>query len=478
MNVTAQVGPPATPADPNYVTFWEFFQAFIKLQGIELPLSVYHKQICDTLMAAFLGVLPPEIQYIVINMPPRTGKTKILEAFACWGEAYFPDSQFIYTSYAGSLVKVSMGYIGQVMMSQWFTSTFGDFVHTKAADKITTTAGGNIHGEGTGGSLTGKGGGLKRAAGGAICIDDPAKPDEAFSPVESEKLKRWLHTTIERRRNSDRWCPIIICAQRLATDDLPGYVMQTYPGKFLLLKFPAMVNGVSVIPDTISTETLEALKTTRYGRFVLAGQYMQEPIALGGNLIQVDSFRRYDPATARSTEWEQLVVTVDTAMKIKESNDFSCAQLWGKKDRRAYLIDQIYGKWESPALLANVIAFSNKCREEYPDAPLRVVVEEKAAGIGLIQQMKIAGVPAEGIERDIDKVRRVQAILPYQESGLVYLPKDDSTPWVAGVITECAEFKPDGTHAHDDRVDCLCDGVTILLGRALSILDLLGDMSK
>ncbi len=105
-----------------------------------------------------------------------------------------------------------------------------------------------------------------------------------------------------------------------------------------------------------------------------------------------------------------------------------------------------------------------------------MVIEEKAAGTGLIQQLNIAGVPAEGIERDIDKVRRVQAVLPYQEAGLVLVPGDNEPgcDWLPGFLTECAQFKPDGTHAHDDMVDCFADGVQLLLGRALSILDVLG----
>ena len=315
-----------------------------------------------------------------------------------------------------------------------------------------------------------------RPAGGFICVDDPAKPEEALSPVESEKLRRWFETTLRSRRNSDRYCPIIIIAQRLAPDDLPGYILETYPKHTRLIKFPALVNDVSQFPETISTETLLALKKTRYGRFVLASQYQQEPIALGGNLIQTASFRRYKRADIVGAIWEELLITVDTALKVKEANDYSCFQLWGKWKGKIYLLDQMHGKWESPALLKNAIVFSQKCRAAWPMTPLRMVIEEKAAGTGLIQQLNVAGIPAQGIERDIDKVRRVQAILPYQEAGLVMIPADNEPEcdWVAGFLTECAQFKPDGTHAHDDRVDCFADGVQILLARKLSILDVLG----
>lgn len=475
---------PVQPEEPipqevldNAVPLWEYFQTFVAAQNIALPLKYFHREIADTLMDAFLGLLPPEIQFIIINMPPRVGKTKILEAFASWGWAYFPDAQWIFTGYSGSLVEQSVGYIGNVIQSAWYMDAYGDLLHARRANLLATTSGGNLHGEGTGGSLTGKGAGLKRPYGGAICCDDLAKPDAALSLVEAESLKRWLYTTLLSRRNSTRWCPIIICGQRLAIDDVPGYVMTTFPGQYLLLKFPALdANDESVIPETIDTQTLRNYRNTRYGRFLLASQYQQEPIALGGNLIQTDNFVRYDVATARTTDWEMLLITIDTAMKIKEHNDFSCAELWGLKDRRIYLIDMIHGKWESPQLLANVIIFRQKVAKDFPECPLRCQIELKAAGIGLLQQLQLAGVPAEGIERDIDKVRRVQGILPYQESHLVYIPQENSVPWVGPFVSECAQFKPDGTHPHDDMVDPMVDAINELLGKALSILDVLGGL--
>lgn len=468
--------PPAVGPD-DVLTLWEFFsEAFIPLQGIQLPLKPMHRAICHTLQDAFLGLLPENVRFILISMPPRTGKTKICEACAAWGEAYFPDAQFIFTSYSGDLAEQSLAYVAQVMQGpNWFTEEIaGDLIHARRADKVTTTQGGQLFAEGTGGSLTGKGAGLKRAAGGAIFVDDAAKPDEALSPVEADNLIQWFTTTLFSRRNSDRWCPIVVPQQRLGPDDLHGYLLRTFPENCLLLKFPAMVDGESVIPETISTESLVALQRTRYGKFVFASQYQQEPIALGGNLIPVDSFGRFDLATARATDWDEIVIIVDTAMKTKEANDFSAAEVWAKRDGRVYLIDLAHGKWESPELLSTIARLNVKTRNDFPLAPLRCIVEEKAAGIGLVQQMQQLHVPVEGIERDIDKVRRAKTALPFIESGLVFVPRDEDAPWVAKFILECAQFKEDGTHAHDDMCDPLFDACTQLLGRGLSILDVLG----
>ncbi len=481
----AQSSTPDAPEPPAPLR--EYFKAFIGGNRIILDDYACHGEICDAYEAAFTGQLPG-IDYVLVHMPRRTGKTKILEAVPTWAFGEFDGAQMLYGSYTQPLVSRTIRYVAATMARQWYRDLYGDLLHTKSSTLVTTVGGGTLYGAGTTATVVGYGAGLKEAAGGCIALDDPSNADAVFSKVESRKVIDNFENTWKGCRNSDRYTPILVNAQRLGPDDLPGYIHSTYPNRTLILKFPAFVSpgcpwkasseddAVPAFPDTWSKNVLLDLKKTRLGRYVLASQMQQEPIALGGNLIPVEKFGRYDWATARLTDWEMIVITVDTAMKVKESNDYSCAQAWGVKDRRAYLIDQVHGKWESPELLANVIAFSNKTRADFPLGAIRCVIEEKAAGTGLIQQMQRAGVPAEGIERAIDKVQRVQGVLPFIESGLVFIPKDgEGAPeWLAGFIQECAAFKPDGTHANDDRVDAMVDGVEILLGQVLSILDVLG----
>jgi predicted phage terminase large subunit-like protein len=454
------------------VTFWEFMQTFVVCQGLgeNLPLKKSHQIICDVLEAVILGLLP-QYRYVVINKPRRTGKTKILEALACNTIKDFQDAQIIYSSYSDKLVHRTIDYIQRVLRSPWYKECFGDYVHSERGDLITTTKGGNIYGAGTGATITGFGAGLKRPAGGFIGIDDPAKPDEALSLVEIDNVIQWFETTIKGCRNSDVYCPIIIDAQRLGPDDLPGYVLKTYPKETLLLKFPCFsAEGVSNFPETWSNDLFQELKKTRYGRFVLASQFQQEPVALGGNLIQTDSLLRYDATAA--WKWERKIITCDTALMAKQSNDWSVLQIWGRLQSKAYLIDQIRGHWESPELLAMAQAFFKK--HHLVESPVnKFTIEEKAAGIGLVQQLKRLGIPAQGIERTKDKVTRVQEVLPYIETGMVCIPLDKDAPWVGGLVSECAEFKADGTAAHDDQVDTLCDGVWLTVGKPLSSFDVL-----
>jgi predicted phage terminase large subunit-like protein len=473
----------------DILTFWEFFsECFVPLNKLALPLKPAHKIVCDALQDAVYGFLGK--QFVVINIPPRIGKTKILEALACWQIANFGDSQIILTSYSADLAETSLRYVRKVLGEQWYIELFGAQVGTICkADLVNTRDGGNIYAAGNGGTLTGKGGGLKRRAGGFISIDDPAKPTEALSPIEAENVRQWFELTLKSRRNSDVYCPIIICAQRLALDDLCGYVLETYPNDTHHIKIEAMgfdketSEEISNFPETYSLANLRASRDSDQSniRFGYWSQMQQEPIARGGNLIPVDKFNRYECAGATtSIKFDRRIITCDTALKTKEHNDYSVLQIWGRSNNRAYLIDQIRGKWESPDLLKNALAFWRK-HTSHAVGPTgerlpfpRFVVEEKAAGTGLIQQMRRDCVPVEGCERNIDKVTRVNEILPFIETGMVYIPRDTDAPWVPGLVTECAQFRADGKSKHDDQTDCLADAILLLLGKPLSIFDVIG----
>ena len=457
------------------LSFWEFFsEAFVPLNNLALPMKPAHREVCDALQDAVYGFLGK--QFVIINIPPRIGKTKILEALACWQIGEFNDSQIINTSYSADMAETSLRYIRRVLAEPWFVELYGDLTGPVAkADVVTIKGGGNLYAVGSGGTITGKGAGLKRRAGGFIAIDDPAKPTEALSKVEAENVRTWFELTLKSRRNSDEHCPIIVCAQRLAPDDLCGYILDAYPQDCHHIKIPALSeSGESNFPETYSAANLIASRESEQSniRFGFWSQMQQEPIAMGGNMIPVEKFGRYDVATADGIKWERRMITCDTALKTKEHNDRSVLQLWGRKDGKIYLIDCIFGRWESPDLLTNAQAFWAKHTRNPNLAPPRFVIEEKAAGTGLGQQLRRGAIPAEGVECNTDKVTRCHEILPYIETGMVYVPRDGDAPFVGPFLAECAEFRADGKAKHDDLPDAMFYAVSLLLGKPLSILDL------
>lgn len=455
----------------DFLPFWRYFsECFVPFQNLSIPLKPAHKEVCDTLQAAVLGELPG-IEFVVINIAPRIGKTKILEALATWMIAYFSDSQIIYTSYSSILAEVSTKYIQEIIRSEWYRTLFPwvQLGSTQKSNDFNTTHGGRVYSAGTGGTITGFGAGLKRPAGGFIAIDDPSNPNEALSATLADAIAFWFENTILRRRNSDKYCPVIIVQQRLAPNDLSGFVLQTYPTKTRHLLVDAEVAGESQFPETFSTETLKTLKAVN--PFVYWAQYRQEPIVLGGNLIKTGDFMEYSEDVS-NWKWDRKVITCDTALKAEEHNDNSVIQCWGKLGGKAYLIDQICGKMESPELVTNFRTFYRK-HHQPTNLVSRVTVEDKAAGTGLGQTLRREGIPVEPIPRNKDKVTRVQEVLPYIVTHMIYLPSEKIAPWIVPFKSECAAFRADGKAPKDDQVDSMCDGIQFTLGRPLSIFDVI-----
>jgi hypothetical protein len=69
----------------------------------------------------------------------------------------------------------------------------------------------------SGGTLTGRGGDL-------IIIDDPLKPDDAYSDVKRNGANEWFKNTLISRLDDKRTGAILIVMQRLHMDDLTGFV--------------------------------------------------------------------------------------------------------------------------------------------------------------------------------------------------------------------------------------------------------------
>lgn len=445
---------------------------FYQRKGFKWLHSPHHKTMCDALMRVYRG----ECKRLIINVPPRYSKTELVVInFAAWCMGRVPDSEFIHTSYSGTLALNNSWQAREMVNSEEYKRIFPDTAirhDSKARNEWKTTRGGVFYATGAGGTITGYGAGKHRPGfGGAIIIDDPHKADEASSDVIRKGVLEWFQNTLESRKNDPENTPIILIMQRLHENDLAGWLLEGGNGEeWEHICLPALdeVSGEALWPAKHTVDMLKQMQAAK--PYVFSGQYQQRPSPLGGGILKGEWFKRYKLLP----DLRYRKIFADTAQKTAEHNDFSVFECWGAGvDGNAYLIDLIRGKWEAPELKRRATDFWRKHQALDPVTygSLRALaVEDKSSGTGLIQDLAISSnIPVVPIERVKDKLTRVMDIADYVQSGRVYIPED--APFNAEFIHECEAFTPNDTHAHDDQVDPMCDAINDMVasGNLISV---------
>jgi len=286
-------------------------------RGVPMLDNWHQRRICQALEQVLLG----RISRLLINVPPRSGKTETaVKSFIGWGMGIFPDSEFIHASYSKRLATSNTYEVRAMMQNEVYREVFPWTAlqdDSKARDEFRTAHGGVVYATGADGTITGYGAGkMRQGFGGAIIIDDPHKAGDANSSVMRANVINWYQQTMESRLNK-RADPIIIIMQRLHEDDLSGWLLGGGSGEaWHHINIPARnEDGTSFWPEQVPDEMLDRLEAS--SPYVFAGQYMQRPSPLGGGIFRDEWWRYLE--VAPPIQWRAIYA--DTAQKTKEQND-------------------------------------------------------------------------------------------------------------------------------------------------------------
>lgn len=433
----------------------------------------HHTDICKALQKVFNG----ETTNLIINIPPRYSKTElVVKMFSAWCYARNPECNFLHLSYSDPLVVDNSMQIRDIISTPAYRllfprSTLSKELTAKAHWK--TVAGGEFYATPSGGSVTGFGAGNMHETdsqgrfrfSGAILIDDPLKPDSAYSDVTREFINNRWHSTIKSRRNSPSTTPVIVIMQRIHEHDFTAMLVEDDDNEWTVLNLPALkiVDGkkVALWPRMHDIAALEGMQ--RSDEYTFSAQYQQRPTPLGGGIIKEGWITYY---TTMPTAFDCIIATCDTALKMKTANDSSTMQMWGRSGGFIYLLDQIHGKWETPELLIKMKATLAQWRSQYRLSKL--LIEDAPCGTGIIQTLKRElTLPIIPIRRGTDKVTRMMIGAPYFQSGMVLLP--EGKPWIKEYVREVLAFSSTMSHSHDDQVDPTLDAIDELLINTKSV---------
>ncbi|ACJ40408.2 MULTISPECIES: phage terminase large subunit [Acinetobacter] len=465
---------------------------FLPRMGFKFSVNWHHEYIADKIDEVIAG----KVKNLVINVPPGSGKTELLTNLIARGIARNARSRFLYLSFSQSLVEDVSATARNIVKSEDFQNLWPVKISTSTDAKSswkTTVDGydaGHVYSASMGEQVTGRRAGTLANEGftGAIILDDPLKPEDAFSQ------------TARRKAKSDT--PIILIMQRLHVEDPTNFVLTgNVPGEWEQISIPALIDDeyISKLPEHIQRkiprdverdekgrqsywplkESLLSLLQLEKGgedkdgatvsRYTFASQYMQNPKKLGGDLVKAEWFGRYEELPL--LKWR--AIWADTAQKTKEHNDFSvflCAGLG--YDNNLYIIDVKRGKWEAPELLKEAKAFINKHKDSNTKiGKLRyMAVEDKSSGTGLIQSIsRQTTLPIRAIQRDTDKLTRTMDVVFYVEERRVWLPAE--APWLLNYIEEIEGLTADMSHDHDDQWDPTIDAINDSLAKKPTVFD-------
>ena len=174
--------------------------------------------------------------------------------------------------------------------------------------------------------------------------------------------------------------------------------------------------------------------------------FRQMPRPDEGAVLKRQYWRKWP--LAKPPRCEYVISVYDTAFEETETADFTARTTWGvfwheepppeqsgEKRRWAggrhccILLEAYEDKVEFPELRR----LAKKHYLEYK--PDRVMVEKKASGHSLIQELRRAGVPVKAVKADISKLARANAASVVLEDGCVWYM---DRKWAEEVIDKCA----------------------------------------
>lgn len=234
-----------------------------------------------------------------------------------------------------------------------------------------TEQGGGVYATSSAGQVTGfRAGHMEPGFNGMAILDDPLKPDDAFSDVLREGVNNRFNETIKSRL-ALQTTPMIVIMQRIHYNDLSGYLLRGGSGEqWHHLCLPVYIDNSQPYPDEYThgipiehglpdgwlwPEKLN--ESHRVGleshRRTFEAQYMQRPRKFNADgALWTESMIAQARALQITQEKNRTVVGVDPAVSNNADSDETgivVASSYGNNDAKQYSIDGDYSGKFSPA---------------------------------------------------------------------------------------------------------------------------------
>jgi predicted phage terminase large subunit-like protein len=418
------------------------FLSFVKEVWPSFIAGRHHKIVAEK----FEQIAQGKLKRLIINMPPRHTKSEFASyLFPAWFMGLRPDMKIMQATHTADLAIRFGRKVKSLLETEEYHKIFKTKLRqdSKAAFRWETDGGGEYYATGVGGSIAGRGADL-------FVIDDPHSEQDAMSPTALEAAWEWYQGGPRQRLQPGG--AIVVVMTRWSTIDMTAKLlkqmgMDPKADRWEVIEFPAILpSGNALWPEFWKLEELEGVKAS-ISLQKWQAQYMQSPVNDAASIVKRTWWKTWK--SPKPPKLHYIMQSYDTAFGKGQESDFSAIQTWGVfypeegGPANLILMDAKKGRWEFPEL--KKIAF-----QEYKYwEPETILIEAKAAGMPLTQELRRTGIPVVNFSpsRGNDKMTRVNSVAPLFEAGMIWAPE---ASWAEEVIEEFASF-PFGEN--DDMVD-------------------------
>lgn len=441
--------------------------------------------ICEHLAFVAIG----DIKNLMINIPPRMTKSKIVSiGWPAWCWTDHPDLQFLCASYADDLAKLDAYQMRSLVNSEWYRARYPHVVllqDESRVNRFSNTEGGYRTTISVGSKTTGLGGDIQ-------ILDDPHNATTVESDAIRKQTISWHDNAWRSRRNDPNTSRKVYVGQRTHDGDVFGHVLAREEKRWVHLNLPMEYDksrpcityrnkgegpigkpifkdprtkpNSLLCPERFDEKTTEAEKEAIPVRTWNA-QFQQQPEGAGGLILKRKWWRKWGwpeghPEFRKTErplpEMLEVIQSYDTAFEEGEEDSFSVRTTWGIFEHEEMVESGIgtregkrgVRKLAPPKVNAMLLERKKwrpsfgELRDDAIDAfniwePDRVLVEKKASGHSLIQELRAKEIPVRAIKVLGDLVYRAHmASLPLEKGAIWFIERN----WAKDVIEECAKF--------------------------------------
>lgn len=434
----------------------------------------------DVLCAYITAYHERRIKRLILNVPPGTMKSLLVSVMApAWAWTRWPERRYINLTNEKELASRDSLRMRDIVQSDWYQERWGDKVKLSTVQSQKTnfanTKRGFRIGLGITSNITGK-------RGTDLIIDDPIDAKKAFSEVEINEVNNTYDSAVSSRLNDLDNDGIMLIMQRVKTNDLTGHLLKKKLQDWVIVRIPMRYEGSQdwnpikdlgiedsklydprkkkgelLFPERFSEKAVRALEED-LGSYGTAGQLQQRPSPLGGGIIKKHWWRMW-PDDKPLPPAVHVFSSLDTAYTEKDYKEaaMTARTTWmvfeddSREMGRNFAMILIAAWWERVGYPDLRRLTSEHVRERAKVFPLdALVIEKKASGISLIQdmrRMKRPRIPVRGFDpKKMDKIMRLELAAPMFEAGLVWYP---NRQWARDVIDHIADAPNGGPPVMD-----------------------------